>query len=69
VNLKILKKTKNFEIKNSKKAGADFKIFGQIRIQNFEVTHATKFGEGKTEGKPGKKRKGPVPYKGATLGS
>jgi hypothetical protein len=50
VNLKILKIEK-FEIKILKKTRADFKIFGQIRIQNFKVTHATKFGEGKIEGK------------------
>jgi hypothetical protein len=42
------------EIKNSKKTIADFKIFGQTRIQNFEVTEATKFSEGETEGKPKK---------------
>jgi hypothetical protein len=59
----FLKKIKKFEIKNSKKTRADFKIFGENIIQKFEVTHPTKFGEGETE----KKKKQPVPYKGATL--
>jgi hypothetical protein len=55
---------KNSEIKNSKKTRADFKILGQTRIWNFKVTEATKFGEGETKGKPGKKRKQSVPDKG-----
>jgi hypothetical protein len=49
---------KNFEIKNSKKIRADFKIFGQTRIRNFKVTKATKFGKEETEGKPRKKENG-----------
>jgi hypothetical protein len=43
-----LKKNK---IKNYKKTRADFKIFNQKIIQNFEVTHPTKFDEGKIRGK------------------
>jgi hypothetical protein len=59
---------KKFEIKISKKTRRNFKIFGQNRIQKFEVAHPTKIREGKTEGKLRKKRKRPVPYKGVTLG-
>jgi hypothetical protein len=52
---KHFKKSKKIKIKNSKKTRADFKIFGPNRIQKFEVTHPTKFGERETEEKPRKK--------------
>jgi hypothetical protein len=48
---------KKFEIKISKKTRLNFNIFGQNRIQKFEVAHPTKIREGKTEGKIEKKKK------------
>jgi hypothetical protein len=45
-----------FEIKISKKTRVHFKIFGQNRIQKFEVTRPTKFDEVKNSVETKKKK-------------